>query len=291
MRRWLRVIEDIILIALGALSVALALDWFLVPSRIAAGGVSGLATIVYHWTGYPVGALSLVLNLPLLILAILILGWQTALRTVLGAVLVSIFTDSLAPIVRPLTQDALLAAISGGLLSGVGIGLSFRAGGSTGGTDVAAQLLQHRSRRQGFGAHLLMTDGIILLLAAVSFSPELALYGLVALIASGVVIDMVLEGLPYARQAVIVTSREKAETISQSVFSNLERGVTALRAQGMYTAMDRVLLLVVVARGELRYLTDLVHDADPHSFVIISDVRTVLGEGFDQPRRERRSGG
>jgi uncharacterized membrane-anchored protein YitT (DUF2179 family) len=288
LRRWVQAAKDLFLIVIGALLTALALDWFLVPNRIAAGGVSGLATIIYHWTGLPVGALSLAFNLPLLILAVVVLGWQSAVKTVIGAVLVSVFTDALVLLVQPLTHDPLLAAVSGGLLAGVGLGLCFRSGGSTGGTDIAAQLLQRRSRRQGVGAYLLIADGFVLLLAGIAFTPELALYALVALLASSVVIDVVLEGLPYARQALIVTEPEQARQISEEVFKRLGRGVTALSGQGMYTQAERCILLVVVVRGELRTLTDLVADIDPDAFVVISDVRSVLGEGFEESERLRR---
>lgn len=280
-RRLLRVLQDVFFIVLGALLVALALDWFLVPNRIAAGGVSGLATIAFHWAGWPVGVVSMLLNVPLLVLSIVVLGWPMTVRTILGASLVSLFVDAFAPVVHPLTRDPLLAAISGGLLSGVGMGLCFRSGGSTGGTDVAASLLQHRSGRQGFGAYLLMADGIVLLLAALAFGPELALYGLMSLIAASLVVDVVLEGIPYARQALIVTESARAPAVSEAVFAQLGRGVTALEGKGMYTQEGRCLLLVVVSRGELRQLTDLVAEVDPHSFVIISDVRSVLGEGFE----------
>ncbi|HHT28125.1 MAG TPA: YitT family protein [Firmicutes bacterium] len=285
MRRFAYILEDVLMITVAALLTALALNWFLIPNRIAAGGVSGLATIIYHWTGISVGILSLAINLPLLVLAIAILGWSVAAKTVMGTVLLSLFLELSMPFVQPLTYDPLLAAVAGGLLAGVGLGLAFRGGGSTGGTDIAAQLLQHRSRRQGIGTYLLLADGFVLVMAGIAFSPELALYALVALIATSVVIDMVLEGLPYARQALIIISPEKATEVSQAIFKHLERGVTALPSKGMYTQTDRCTLLVVVVRGELRLLTDLVARVDPTAFVIISDIRTVYGEGFDQPRR------
>jgi uncharacterized membrane-anchored protein YitT (DUF2179 family) len=285
MRRFAYVLEDLLMITVGALLTALALNWFLIPNRIAAGGVSGLATIIYHWTDISVGLLSLAINLPLLILAIVILGWGVAAKTVVGTFLLSVFLELSMPFVEPLTFDPLLAAVAGGLLAGVGMGLAFRSGGTTGGTDIAAQLLQHRSRRQGIGTYLLLADGIVLVLAGIAFSPELALYALVALIATTVVIDLVLDGLPYARQALIVTSPERAQLVSQAIFEHLERGVTALSSKGMYTNTTSCTLIVVVVRGELRLLTDLVARVDPTAFVIISDIRTVYGEGFDQPRR------
>lgn len=285
MRHWLRLVEDTLLIAAGALLVALSLNWFLVPNKIAAGGVSGLATIIHHWTGLPVGAVSLGLNLPLLILAVWILGWMPAAKTIVGAALVSVFVDTSALVVMPLTRDSLLAAVSGGLLIGVGIGLSVYGGGSTGGTDVAAQLLQHRSRSRGFGTYLLVADGAVLVLAGIAFTPELALYGLISLLATTMVIDVVLEGIPYARQALIVTGPERSRAIADAVFARLGRGVTALEGRGMYTETGRSILLVVVARGELRGLIDLVSEVDSEAFVIVSDIRSVMGEGFQAPPR------
>jgi uncharacterized membrane-anchored protein YitT (DUF2179 family) len=280
LRRLARALQDVFLIAFGSLLVALALNWFLVPNRIAAGGVSGLATIAHHWMGWPVGLVSITLNVPLLVLALIILGRSMALKTILGASLVSLFVDLSAPVLVPLTRDPLLAAISGGLLSGAGMGLCFRSGGSTGGTDVAASLLQHRARRQGVGAYLLIADGIVLVFAALAFSPELALYALMSLVAASFVIDVVLEGIPYARQALIITDRDRADTLSAAIFAQLDRGVTSLEGKGMYTQQERSVLLTVVSRGELRQLTDLITETDPEAFVIISDVRSVYGEGF-----------
>ena len=280
LRRLVRVLRDVFLIALGASLVALSLIWFLAPNRIAAGGVSGLATIAHHWMGWPVGLVSIILNVPLLVLALIILGRGMAIKTILGASLVSLFVDLSAPVLVPLTRDPLLAAISGGLLSGVGMGLCFRSGGSTGGTDVAASLLQHRTRRQGVGTYLLIADGVVLLFAALAFSPELALYGLMSLVAASFVIDVVLEGIPYARQALIITDKDKAVALSSAIFTQLDRGVTALQGKGMYTQQERAVLLTVVSRGELRQLTDLIAETDPDAFVIVSDVRSVYGEGF-----------
>lgn len=284
-QRWVRGTQEVALVTIGALLVALALNWFNIPNSIAAGGASGLATIISHWTGLSVGALSLLINLPLLVASVLVLGWASAAKTILGTTLVSFSVDAMALVVAPLTRDPLLAAISGGLLIGVGIGLSFRGGGSTGGTDVAAQLLQHRSRKGGVGTYLLMADGAVLVLAGIAFSPELALYGLVSLLITSVVIDVVLEGMPYARQALIVTKPDRAEAIAQAIFSRLGRGVTRVEGRGMYTQAERALLLVVVARGELTGLIDLVSEVDLSAFVIISDIRSVMGEGFEAPRR------
>lgn len=296
MKRWLHTVTDLLTIVVGALLTALSMDWFLVPNRIAAGGLSGLATIIYHWLGWPVGASTIVMNLPLLIGAILILGWPRTVKTLLGSLFFSAFTDLLAPFIHPVTFDPLLAAICGGLLSGVGMGLCFRGGGSTGGTDVAALLLEHHSQRHSVGNLLLLSDGIVLLLAALAFSPELALYALMSLIACTMVINIVLEGLPYARQVLIVTKPENAVLISAAIMRELDRGVTALTGKGMYTESERCVLLVAVVRGELHSLTNLVAATDPEAFVMISDVRRVLGEGFDRipltrlPRQITRDG-
>lgn len=287
MKRWLHTATDLLIIIIGAQLTALSMNWFLVPNRIAAGGVSGLATIIHHWLGWPVGATTIVLNLPLLIGALFVLGWSRTAKTLLGAALYSLFIDLLAPFVHPLTYDPLLAAMCGGLLGGVGMGLCFRGGGSTGGTDVAALLLERYSRRHSVANLVLLSDGVILLLAAFAFTPELALYALMSLIVGTMVINSVLEGLPYARQVLIVTKPGNASLISDAIMQELGRGVTALTGKGMYTDSERCVLLVAVVRGELHSLISLVAASDPEAFVMISDVRRVLGEGFDQVRISR----
>ncbi|BAS28770.1 YitT family protein [Limnochorda pilosa] len=264
-------------VVVGTVATALALDWFLVPNQIAAGGVSGLATITYHWFGWPVGVVMLAINIPLFLASLRFLGREFGIKTVVGAVSLSFWTDLLATRVEPLTHDPLLAAIYGGILAGAGMGLSFRAGGSTGGTDMAARITAHFTAFST-GRALLLADGLVIVAAALAFSPELALYALLAVFLTGKAIDLVQEGQSYAKAAYIISSR--AEEIGRAVLEELERGGTALHGTGLYTGEHREVLLVIVSRSEVAQLKGLVSRTDPRAFLVLHDVHEVLGEGF-----------
>jgi len=273
-RRWL---IDYTGVAVGSAIVALALDWFLVPNRIAAGGVSGFATVVHHVFGWPVGVTMLVVNVPLFLASIRVLGLRFGVKTIFGTVVTSVLVDVLAPYVAPLTRDPALASIYGGVLAGIGIGVTFRYGGSTGGTDMAARLL-NRLTSISVGRSLLIFDGFVIALAGVVFNPELALYAFLSVFVTSKAIDVIQEGSTYAKGAFIIS--EKAAEIGEKILYELERGVTALKGQGFYTRADREVLFVIVARHEIHRLSSLVHSVDPKAFMVITDVSDVLGEGF-----------
>jgi len=264
-------------ITAGVTLVALGLNWFLVPHRLAAGGVSGLAVVVYHLFGVPVGATMLAINIPLFALAARVLGISTGTRSIFGFVALSVVVDTLAPYTQPLTQDPVLAAIYGGVLVGVGVGITYRFGGSTGGTALGARLIHHYLHI-GTGRAMLLADGLVILAAGIAFGPELALYALLSVFVTIRVVDLLEEGTPHAKAAIIVS--DAPERISERVLHELNRGATALRGRGLYTGRDRDILLVIVSRDEVGRLKQLVRTTDPNAFVVISDVHEALGEGF-----------
>lgn len=272
-----RALWDFSLLVVGAACVALALNWFLVPNRIAGGGVTGLGTVVFYTLGVPVGVTMLAVNVPLFVVALRKLGAHFGAKTLAGTVAVAVFTDLFAPLTTALTTDPALAAVYGGALSGVGIGLVFRSGGSTGGTDIIAQLL-HRWLRLGRGRMLLVADGLVILLAAIVFNTELALYGLLAAFLTAKMIDLIQEGSPYAKAAFIIS--DQSEVIADRVLAEMDRGVTALEGRGMFTRASRQVLFVIVTRSEMVHLERLVAESDPNAFVVVTDVHEVLGEGF-----------
>ncbi|HEY8417820.1 MAG TPA: YitT family protein [Limnochordales bacterium] len=279
-RRWPTIRSTLVAyigITAGVTAVALGLNWFLVPHRLAAGGVSGLAVVVYHLFGIPVGATMLAINIPLFALAARVLGISTGARSIFGFVALSVVVDALAPHLEPLTQDPVLAAIYGGVLVGIGVGITYRFGGSTGGTALGARLIHHYLRI-GTGRALLLADGFVILAAGIAFGPELALYALLSVFITIRVVDLLEEGTPHAKAAIIVS--DVPERISQLVLHELNRGATALRGRGLYTGRDRDILLVIVSRDEVGRLKQLVRTTDPHAFVVISDVHEALGEGF-----------
>jgi uncharacterized membrane-anchored protein YitT (DUF2179 family) len=272
---------DYLGITAGSLITALGLVLFLVPNKIAAGGVSGLATILHYLLGWPVGLTMFALNIPLFLAGLKVLGWNFGLKTLYGTVTLSLFTDGLALWLHAPTANALLASIYGGLLCGVGLGVVFRYGGSTGGTDLAALLFRH-FLRISTGIGLLIVDALVIGLAGLTFNIELALYALLALFLTSRAIDTIQEGGGYAKAVIIIS--DYADTIARQVMEQLDRGVTGLAGRGLYTRQEREVLLVVVQRSEVSRLKDLVATIDPRAFVIVSNIHEVLGEGFRQWR-------
>lgn len=278
-----RPVRDYALMSVGVLLVALGLDMFLIPNQLAAGGVSGLATVIFYTAQdagihLPVGIQMLVMNIVLLLVALRSEGWRYAARTVYGIVGLSLLIDLLAPHVPHLAEgDPLLAALYGGAMVGLGLGVVFRGGGNTGGTDIIAQLLSKRVPL-GVGQLILILDAFVTLLAAFAFGPELALYGAVAIFVQGAVIDLVLEGLRLEKAAFIISGR--SDEIAQAVLYDLGRGATAIDARGAYSGEERGMIFTVVSRTQVATLKRLVAAVDPHAMLIISDVHEAFGEGF-----------
>lgn len=275
--RWLRTLIDYLAITAGAVLTAAALDAFLIPGRIAAGGVSGLATIVYHVFGFPVGWTMLAVNVPLFAAALFVIGPGFGIRTVYGSIVVSVAVEALKPWIPSITQDLVLSSVYGGALAGLGLGLAFRHGGSTGGTDLAARML-NKLTHLSVGRSLLLIDFVVVGLAGVVFNAELALYALVAIFVTSKAIDLVQEGFSYAKTAIIISNR--ADAIASAVMTRMERGVTGLKGVGKYSGEEREVLLCVVSRREIAELKNLVHELDPDAFMTITHTHEVLGEGF-----------
>ena len=271
------------LITLGSLLTAVGLDMFLIPNKIAAGGVSGLATIAYYLFGFPVGLTMLAINIPLFIASLKLLGARFGIKTLFGFLTLSLFVDLLEPGLPSPTSDPLLASVYGGVIVGIGLGIVFRAGGTTGGTDLAARLvLKYFSTSSGQA--LLVIDGLVIVLAGIVFSAELALYALISVFISSQVIDVVQEGVSHGRAAFIISDHEKE--IAQAVLKELDRGATFFEGKGAYSLTKKGILLTVVNRSEVTRLKILVSEIDPSAFVIVANANEVLGEGFKEHPKE-----
>jgi uncharacterized membrane-anchored protein YitT (DUF2179 family) len=286
-----RPVRDYFWMTVGILLTAYALDAFLIPNKIAAGGVSGLATVVFYalrdagLPSIPVGVTMLALNIVLLAIGIRARGWRYGAKTLYGAVGLSLAIDLMAPLIQPLaTKDPLLAVLWGGALTGIGMGMVFRVGGNTGGTDIVAQLLTKKVSL-GVGQLMLLVDACVLLVAGLKFGPELALYGAVAVFVTTTTIDVVQEGLSTEKAAFIFSKLN--DEIGQTIMAELGRGATAFAARGVYTGEDREVIFCVVSRRELDDLKNIVHTIDPEAFLVISDVHEALGEGFKEARIRR----
>ncbi len=278
-----KLIRSYLWITVGSVVIALALDIFLVPNKIAAGGVSGLATIFFHLFRLPVGWVLLALNIPLFLLSFRELGGRVFIRSVYGALITAVFVELLTNHVSVMTHDVLLSAIYGGIITGLGMGIVLKAGGTTGGTDLVARLL-HKYFPVTVGQGLLGADFVVISLAGIFFNVELALYALLSLLITSKMIDLVQEGISFAKAAYIIS--EHSEEISQAVFKELGRGVTALQGKGMFTGEDRPVLLCVVGKTEESRLKELIYDIDHKAFVFITDAHEVLGEGFKDFREK-----
>ena len=275
-------------VTLGVFLTALGLDMFLIPNKIAAGGVSGIATILHFLFHLPVGMVMLVLNIPLFLMGIYRLGLGFGFRSLYGTLALSIIIDVLAPVVPVPTHDILLAGLYGGVLTGLGVGLVFRYKGTTGGTDLLAAIIRTYTG-VNIGQLLFMVDAGVVLAAGIVFdSAELALYALITIFLASWLIDLVLEGISYARAFIIISDR--SEEIADLIMKEMARGVTALQGKGLYTGIDRPVLLSVVNRSEVSQLKEIVYKADPGAFVILTNVHEVLGEGFKEIYIEKRTG-
>jgi uncharacterized membrane-anchored protein YitT (DUF2179 family) len=265
-------------ITLGCIITAMSLNLFLVPYNIAPGGVSGLAIVIHYFLNFPVGATMLALNIPLFILGIKQLGGRFGIRTLFGTAALSVLVD-FTSWMKFDTNDLLLSSIFGGILMGIGLGLVFRAGATTGGTDLAARIIHSFAQYFTVGQLMFFADACVVLLAAFSFrSYELGLYAIVTIFISAKIVDAIVEGFDVTKGAFIIS--EHSEEISNKILDELSRGVTALKGTGMYTKQDKDVLLVVVERTEVIRLKELVKGIDDKAFVILTDIREVLGEGF-----------
>jgi len=262
---------------LGVLITACGVSFFLIPAKIAAGGVSGFATVVFYLFDMPVGITMLILNIPLFLLSWRMIGPLFGKKTLFGTITISLLIDLFNRFAMPVTSDLLLCAIYGGVISGIGLGIAFRSGGSTGGTDMAAQLVA-KFFSISVGQALLLVDGIVIILAGIAFGLELAMYALIAVFITTKTIDLVQEGQSYVKAILIIS--EQAEAIGNTIMERLERGVTSLDGKGMYTKKDKEILLVIVSRVEISHVKSIVNEHDKEAFVVIADVHEVLGEGF-----------
>jgi uncharacterized membrane-anchored protein YitT (DUF2179 family) len=275
-----RALFDYLLILLGALIQALALRLFLIPADLVSGGISGLAQLVNHYTGFPIGMMVLIGNIPLFIL-----GWRHlggprfTIRTILSILAFSIFTDTLVfflPI-DPVTNDMVLNTLYGGLLMGIGLGIVYRGRGTSGGTDILGRILNQYSGITISQAYLI-TDSLVVIGAGFVFGWTNALYGLVLIYVSGLAAEIALQGTNIIRTAIIVTT--ETEAVTQAIMRDLERGVTILSGTGGYTGEPRAVIYCTVARMEINRLKILVHDIDPKAFMVIGQAQEALGEGF-----------
>ena len=283
-RRTLRAnANNLFLMTLGGLLGAAQVTVFMVPANIVPGGVSSLGVILNHLVHTPVGAMILILNIPIQVLGYRLLGgWRVVARTVFVVALYSVAIDLMDALsIKPMSDDRLLNALFGGAVGGIAGGLVYRAGGTYGGTSTIARILQNRTGTP-MSSTFLYTDTAFIGLSGLVFGWEAALYSLIALVISGLATDYVMEGPSVIRTVVIVTDHPRE--IADMVIRDLNRTVTAWEGQGMYTGQTHTVLYVTVPRSEAMLLQQRVFAVDPHAFVVIGQGHAAYGEGFRRPK-------
>lgn len=279
------IMQNYLLLTAGALVLAVNVNLFLAPSKIAPGGVSGSAIIINEFTGWPIGLMMLILNGPLLAVGFRYLGrFHFLVRTLYVVLLYSLGVDLLAGLLpaEGITDDLMLNALYGGVVGGIGTGLVYRGRGTSGGTGIVGRVLQLRTGVPMSEVYMI-TDGAVVLVAGLVFGWERALYALVTLFIWGIAADHVLEGPSVVRTAFIVT--DKPKEVTQAVFSRLGLGVTAWPARGMFTAAEHTVLFCTVSRPEVNALKAVVIEVDPETFVVIGHGHQASGGVLRRIRR------
>ena len=270
------------LITVGCLLYSVGISMFLNPNALAPGGVSGIAIIVNQLTGLPTGFMIVLMNVPLLLAGCLVIGKGFLLKTVYAIAVSSFFIDLLPkefPSLCPVTGDPMLAAIAGAVLSSIGIGLIFRCGGSTGGTDIVAKLLRRKFRNVRTGVIFMILDSLIVIASAIAFKNiENALFAGIALYLNGRVIDLILYGTDGAMLLIIISN--KPELLAERLMRDVDAGVTYAEGSGAYTGEEKHIIICAVKKHHFYRAKDMVKREDPSAFMIVTGASEVFGQGY-----------
>ncbi len=277
-RRWFK---SYTLITIGAFIMAAGYVLFVSPYKFVPGGVYGIGIILYHLLGFPVGLTGLILNIPLMIIGVKLLGPRFGVKTVVGFVLASGFIDGLIIITgnEPLEGiEPLLASIFGGVLIGLGLGLIFKAKATSGGSSIIAMLMTKYTRIP-LGQSLMIVDALIVFMGLAAFGDwTIPLYSLIVIFITGKVIDIVLEGFSYEKTLFIISDRY--EVIAEKILTDLNRGGTLLEGKGLFNGDEKKIIFVNVTRREVAILQDFINQIDPDAFVTVIEASEILGKGF-----------
>lgn len=263
-------------ILIGSLIGGVAYPMFLTPNRIAPGGITGIATILNFLLKWPVGTVSLVLNIPLFLIGYKTMGRIFAFRSLVATILFSVFIDVLP--LQPVINDPMLGALYGGVLLGVGLGLIMRGGATTGGSDMIARMVHKRFSFISTGAFLFAIDFAVVLAASALIGISEALYALISIFLSAKVMDVVIIGFSSNKACFVISSRW--QEISARIMKDMDRGVTQLTARGGYTGEERPTLLCVISRSEITAFKRILREEDENAFVIIVEAHEAIGDGF-----------
>lgn len=270
---------DLFYAVIGSALVGAAVSVFTVPNDIAPGGVSGLATALAYVSPIHVSAWNLIMNVPLLLGAWKLLGRHSLIFTLISTALLSLFIELCERFVPGYTNNVLLASLFGGVLSGLGVGILFLRGLSTGGTDLAALMLHKAFPNVPNGTLLLLADATVVLIAVCIFRDiEVALYSTITIYISSKVIDALAQGVDYAKVIYVITS--EGEKVNAALCTQTDRGTTVIPAFGGYTQDNKQVIITVTRRNVLSQTLRVIRQADPSAFTFVTDSTEVHGEGF-----------
>lgn len=278
-----KVVKEYLLIIVGTTLLACAINMFFEKQDLVTGGVTGLAIAIkaltepYFAGGIPLWLTNIALNIPLFLIGTMLRGKMFGAKTLFATFYLS-FALYYTKFLPEIPADILLSSLFGGVLAGIGIGLVFIASATTGGTDLAASIIQHYFKHFPVGKTMMILDAVIIATGVFIFGPIKAMYAIISVYISGKVIDNMLEGINFSKAAYIIS--DKAEIIADEIMKKMDRGITGLKGRGMYTKQEKEILFCVVSQKEIFKLKEIVRDQDPRAFVIVGDVREVLGEGF-----------
>ena len=286
MARLKKTLLPVLIITLGSAAYALGFVWCYAPNGVAFGGITGVAQIInYLIPAFPIGVTVIVLNIPLFLLGWKLIGGRLLVSSLYAMFISSVFIDLLTPLHDWQPMEPLLACIYGGVLMGLSLGLIIMQGATTGGTDLIARLLKLKLKWLPMGKLLMGTDLAVIVLVSLTFQTlNTALYGLVALYISTIVMDGVLYGLDTAKVAYIISDQNKE--IADAIVHDLDRGVTILHGQGAYTGAEKEVLMCAFKQKEIAAIRTAVKEIDPNAFLIVCNAHEVLGEGFRDYKKD-----
>lgn len=279
-KKFLRLVKEYIYIFAGTFFMAISTSLILLPNQLSTGGFSGIGTIVYYLLRYPVGTTMIILNVPLLLIAFFKVNKSLFIKSIIGTLLLSFFINALDKL-TPITSDRVLACIYGGITMGFGTAIILKAGASTGGTDLLSFIIRSYNARMTSGKIIIIADTIIITLNVLFFGEvEIGLYSAIAIYLMGKVIDIVFEGIYFTKVLFIIS--DNYEEIAKRIGIKAKRGCTAFYSKGMYSGKEKMVLFCVASRKEIVVIKQIVRDIDKNAFIVTTDARETLGEGFSK---------
>ena len=280
---------DAVFFLAGSFLFAVSIDTFTAPNQIAAGGLTGVATILNHMFGIPIGTANILMNVPLLIWAYVEMGYQIIIKTVVATIVSSAMIDVMVPYLPQYQGEPLITIVFGGCLAGLGLALILMRGGTTGGTELAANLLSLHIHGFSLGKFIMVIDLVIVLASAVVYQEyESPLYAILVIYITSKVIDAVLYGTDRGTGKVMFIISPKNKEIARRIMDDLERGVTKLRSRGAYSGQEGTVLMCAVSRQEVHKIYDIIHEIDINAFIVVNEAGEITGLGFREFQQRKK---